>query len=221
MEIPVRMHQTRTATETGESQSGLFCQAKTTRLIGLEPVSSWTLESRRETEFSDQRQSGATGVSPSRTGPGTLGLGGGPGKIRTSNQTVMSTPPLAHPTSASTSIGFAALMTHGSVRRPHRRARDPARYALADYPGASGKASPERYPGVLPDDHRGGEITGGAEINAGIDADADGNIWLIRASASCGLIYEVGFGGYRLRHGARLTQASAGDAVRLADLGRG
>lgn len=31
MEIPVRMHQTRTATETGESQSGLFCQAKTTR----------------------------------------------------------------------------------------------------------------------------------------------------------------------------------------------
>src|SRR3954452_19200159 len=30
MEIPVRMHQTRTATETGESQSGLFCQAKTT-----------------------------------------------------------------------------------------------------------------------------------------------------------------------------------------------
>ena len=24
------MHQTRTATETGESQSGLFCQAKTT-----------------------------------------------------------------------------------------------------------------------------------------------------------------------------------------------
>ena len=35
--------------------------------------------------------------------------------IRTSNQTVMSTPPLAHPTSASTSIGFAALMTHGSV----------------------------------------------------------------------------------------------------------
>ena len=26
MEIPVRMHQTRTATETGESQSGLFCQ---------------------------------------------------------------------------------------------------------------------------------------------------------------------------------------------------
>src|SRR4029077_13358602 len=32
MEIPVRMHQTRTATETGESQSGLFCQAKTTSL---------------------------------------------------------------------------------------------------------------------------------------------------------------------------------------------
>jgi len=31
IEIPVRMHQTRTATETGESQSGLFCQAKTTR----------------------------------------------------------------------------------------------------------------------------------------------------------------------------------------------
>src|SRR6476619_3476840 len=30
MEIPVRMHQTRTATETGESQSGLFCQAETT-----------------------------------------------------------------------------------------------------------------------------------------------------------------------------------------------
>ena len=30
MEIPVRMHQTRTATETGESQSGLLCQAKTT-----------------------------------------------------------------------------------------------------------------------------------------------------------------------------------------------
>src|SRR4051812_36979245 len=34
MEIPVRMHQTRTATETGESQSGLFCQAKTTRPHG-------------------------------------------------------------------------------------------------------------------------------------------------------------------------------------------
>src|SRR4029078_4817831 len=33
MEIPVRMHQTRTATETGESQSGLFCQAKTTNII--------------------------------------------------------------------------------------------------------------------------------------------------------------------------------------------
>ena len=31
MEIPVRMHQTLTATETGESQSELFCQAKTTR----------------------------------------------------------------------------------------------------------------------------------------------------------------------------------------------
>jgi hypothetical protein len=31
MEIPVRMRQTRTATETVESQSGLFCQAKTTR----------------------------------------------------------------------------------------------------------------------------------------------------------------------------------------------
>src|SRR6266480_5628701 len=30
MEIPVRMRQTRTATETEESQSGLFCQAKTT-----------------------------------------------------------------------------------------------------------------------------------------------------------------------------------------------
>jgi hypothetical protein len=44
-----------------------------------------------------------------------VGLGGGPGRIRTSNQTVMSTPPLAHPTSASTSIGSAALMTHGSV----------------------------------------------------------------------------------------------------------
>ena len=34
MEIPVRMHQTRTATETGESQSGLFCQAKTTSAAG-------------------------------------------------------------------------------------------------------------------------------------------------------------------------------------------
>jgi hypothetical protein len=33
MEIPVRMHQTRTATETGESQSGLFCQAKTTSCL--------------------------------------------------------------------------------------------------------------------------------------------------------------------------------------------
>ena len=31
MEIPVRMRQTRTATETEESQSGLFCQTKTTR----------------------------------------------------------------------------------------------------------------------------------------------------------------------------------------------
>ena len=31
MEIPVRMHQTCTATETEESQSGSFCQAKTTR----------------------------------------------------------------------------------------------------------------------------------------------------------------------------------------------
>ena len=31
MEIPVRMRQTRTATETEESQLGLFCQAKTTR----------------------------------------------------------------------------------------------------------------------------------------------------------------------------------------------
>jgi hypothetical protein len=30
MEIPVRMRQTRTATETEESQSALFCQAKTT-----------------------------------------------------------------------------------------------------------------------------------------------------------------------------------------------
>ena len=30
MEIPVRMRQTRTATETEESQSGLFCQANTT-----------------------------------------------------------------------------------------------------------------------------------------------------------------------------------------------
>jgi hypothetical protein len=39
MEIPVRMHQTRTATETGESQSGLFCQAKTTRpLAGMRSV---------------------------------------------------------------------------------------------------------------------------------------------------------------------------------------
>jgi hypothetical protein len=37
-------------------------------------------------------------------------LRGGPGRIRTSNQTVMSTPPLARPTSASTSIGFAALV---------------------------------------------------------------------------------------------------------------
>src|SRR5207342_1721661 len=35
MEIPVRMHQTRTATETGESQSGLFCQAKTTRRLAI------------------------------------------------------------------------------------------------------------------------------------------------------------------------------------------
>src|SRR4051794_10537547 len=34
MEIPVRMRQTRTATETVESQSGLFCQAKTTRVPG-------------------------------------------------------------------------------------------------------------------------------------------------------------------------------------------
>ena len=33
MEIPVRMRQTRTATETEESQSGLFCQAKTTRRL--------------------------------------------------------------------------------------------------------------------------------------------------------------------------------------------
>jgi hypothetical protein len=33
MEIPVRMRQTRTATETEESQSGLFCQAKTTRKL--------------------------------------------------------------------------------------------------------------------------------------------------------------------------------------------
>jgi hypothetical protein len=32
MEIPVRMRQTRTATETEESQSALFCQAKTTRV---------------------------------------------------------------------------------------------------------------------------------------------------------------------------------------------
>jgi hypothetical protein len=32
---------------------------KTARLVGLEPVSSWTLESRRETEFCGQRQSGA------------------------------------------------------------------------------------------------------------------------------------------------------------------
>jgi hypothetical protein len=35
MEIPVRMHQTRTATETGESQSGLFCQAKTTSFLAF------------------------------------------------------------------------------------------------------------------------------------------------------------------------------------------
>jgi len=33
MEIPVRMRQTRTATETEESQSGLFCQATTTSSI--------------------------------------------------------------------------------------------------------------------------------------------------------------------------------------------
>ena len=33
MEIPVRMRQTRTATETEESQSGLFCQAKTTSIM--------------------------------------------------------------------------------------------------------------------------------------------------------------------------------------------
>jgi hypothetical protein len=33
MEIPVRMRQTRTATETEESQSGLFCQAKTTSFM--------------------------------------------------------------------------------------------------------------------------------------------------------------------------------------------
>ena len=33
MEIPVRMRQTRTATETEESQSGLFCQAKTTSKV--------------------------------------------------------------------------------------------------------------------------------------------------------------------------------------------
>jgi hypothetical protein len=41
MEIPVRMRQTRTATETGESQSGLFCQAKTTSsAVWAEPQDS-------------------------------------------------------------------------------------------------------------------------------------------------------------------------------------
>ena len=123
--------------------------------------------------------------------------------IRTSNQTVMSTPPLAHPTSASTSIGFAALMTHGSVV-----GRTVGRAILLATPLQIAREPAARLhvKGTLLDDHRGGEITGGAEIKAGIDADADGNIWLIRASASCGLIYEVGFGGYRLRHGARLTR---------------
>ena len=115
--------------------------------------------------------------------------------IRTSNQTVMSTPPLAHPTSASTSIGFAALMTHGSVV-----GRTVGRAILLATPLQIAREPAARLhvKGTLVD-HRGGEITGGAEIKAGIDADADGNIWLIRASASCGLIYEVGFGGYRLR----------------------
>jgi hypothetical protein len=109
-----------------------------------------------------------------------VGLGGGPGRIRTSNQTVVSTP---HPTSASTSFGFAALMTHGSVvgRTVGRAILLATPLQIAREPAA--RLHVERYPGVLPDDHRGGEITGGAEIKAGIDADADGNIWLIRASA--------------------------------------
>ena len=42
MEIPVRMRQTRTATETEESQSGLFCQAKTTSYVAEVPISDIT-----------------------------------------------------------------------------------------------------------------------------------------------------------------------------------
>jgi hypothetical protein len=60
------------------------------------------------------------------------------------------------------------------------------------------------------------------------DARADGDIWLTRAGAPCALIHEPGLGGNALsqnpasatNHGARLTQACAGDAVRLVDLGR-
>jgi hypothetical protein len=36
IEIPVRMRQTRTATKTEEPQSGLFCQAETTRIMAAE-----------------------------------------------------------------------------------------------------------------------------------------------------------------------------------------
>ena len=75
---------------------------------------------------------------------------------------------------------------------------------------------------------RGGQIRGGAEIKACINAGPNGDIRLTTASAPCGLIYEAGFVGYALsqnpalatNHGASLTEACAGDAVRLDDLGR-
>ena len=51
---------------------------------------------------------------------------------------------------------------------------------------------------ILPDDHQGGQITGGAEIKSCINAGPNGDIGLTTASAPCGLIYELGFGGYRL-----------------------
>ena len=63
---------TRTACQAPSHVEPVSETSQTARLVGLEPVSSWTLESRRETEFYEQRQTAQTGVSPSRTGPETI-----------------------------------------------------------------------------------------------------------------------------------------------------
>ena len=56
MEIPVRMRQTRTATETGEPQSGFLCQAKTTRSpSGVPQISQVTSAGPRQSDVTCAR----------------------------------------------------------------------------------------------------------------------------------------------------------------------